>query len=61
MSSRTCASASCETLHGIRAHVGDQRNGAFVAQFNAFIKTLRQRHRVFRGITQAVVGSLLQL
>ena len=48
-------------VDGIRAHIGDQRNGAFVPEFDAFIKTLGDSHRIFCRITQAVIGGLLQL
>ena len=48
-------------VHRIRAHVGDQRDRAFVSQLDAFIESLRQRHGALRRVAQAVVGGLLQL
>ena len=47
--------------HGIGAHVGDQRDGAFLAQLDAFVEFLRERHGALRGVPQAIVRSLLEL
>src|SRR4029077_1123727 len=48
-------------VHGIGAHVGNQRDGAFLAKLHAFVEPLRQAHGALRGVAQAVVSSLLQL
>ena len=47
-------------VHGIRAHVGNQRNRAFVTKFHAFVEFLRQRHRALGRVPQSVVSRLLQ-
>ena len=47
-------------VHGIRAHVGNQRNRAFVTKFHAFVEFLRQRHRALGRVPQPVVSRLLQ-
>ena len=47
--------------HGIGAHVGDQRDGTFLAQLDAFVQFLRERHGALGGVAQAIVSSLLQL
>ena len=47
--------------HRIGAHVRNQRNRAFIAQFHAFIQPLRQHHGALRCIAQTVVCRLLQL
>src|SRR6266567_3888526 len=47
-------------MHGIGAHVSDQRHRALIAQFHAFVELLRQRHRALGGVAQPVVGGLLQ-
>ena len=46
--------------HGIGTHVGDQRNRAFIAKLDAFIKALCQHHSALGAITQPVVAGLLQ-
>ena len=46
--------------HGIRAHVSDQRDGAFVAELHAFIQALRQGHGALGREAQAVVRGLLE-
>src|SRR6266851_105978 len=48
-------------VHGIGAHVGDQRDGAFLAEFHAFVEPLRQAHGALGGVAQAIVSGLLQL
>src|SRR6266850_1159056 len=47
-------------MHGIRTHVGDQRHRTFVAELDALIEFLCERHRSLRRVAQAIVGSLLQ-
>ena len=44
----------------IRAHIGDQANAAFVAEFDAFVKPLRQHHRFLHGEAKPARGILLQ-
>ncbi len=48
-------------VYRVRAHVSDQRDGAFVTQFNAFIKALGHSHRILCRVTQPVIGGLLKL
>src|SRR5580704_7076869 len=48
-------------VHGIGAHVGDERDGAFFAKLDTFIEFLRERHRALGSVAEAVVGGLLQL
>ncbi len=48
-------------VHRIRAHVGNQCDGAFAAQLDAFIKPLRERHSALRRVSQPVVSGLLEL
>src|ERR1700676_2455209 len=48
-------------VHGIRAHVGDQRDRAFLAEVHAFIQALGDPHGALRGVAQPVVRGLLQL
>ena len=48
-------------FHGIRAHVGDERDGTFLAQFDAFVQFLRERHGALGGEAQAIVAGLLKL
>ena len=47
-------------MYGIGAHVGDQRDRAFVTKLHALIKFLRQGHGALGGIAQPVVSRLLQ-
>src|ERR1700683_5424975 len=48
-------------LHRVRAHVGDQRDRAFVPELDAFVKALREHHGALGGVAQAVVAGLLKL
>ena len=47
--------------HRIRAHISDQRDRAFLAQFHAFIEPLREAHGALGRVAQAIVGGLLKL
>ena len=46
---------------GIRTHVGDQTNGAFIAKFNTFVQTLRDHHRALYCEAQLARRVLLEL
>ncbi len=46
---------------GIGAHVGDEANRAFLAQFHAFVEVLREHHGALHAEAQLARGVLLQL
>src|SRR5437879_11757396 len=47
------------TMHGIGAHVGDQRDRAFVTKLDALIEFLREGHGAIGGVATPVVSCLL--
>ena len=47
--------------HRVRAHIGDQRNRAFLPQLHALVKPLREAHGALGSVPQAIVGRLLKL
>src|SRR6266851_610825 len=47
-------------IHGVGAHVGNQRNRAFVTELHTFIELLREGHGALGGVAQPVVSRLLQ-
>src|SRR5579862_416621 len=48
-------------VNRVGAHVGDERDGAFGAEFDTFVEALGDAHGALGGVAQAVVGRLLEL
>ena len=50
----------CGQCHRVRAHIGNEANGAFAGDFDAFVEFLCNAHRTLRVETQFARGFLLQ-